>query len=100
MTAYVVRKGAQKKLGVLTKREDKLLHHISYGISEEKLTPLAEGVRSAQLAVIKCLQHENEIVRSEDADKLQNLHENLQSRANYWLHLSVSDIATIYGNDR
>ena len=99
MTAYIVRKGAQKKLGILEKREETLRHHITNGFSEEKLTLLAEEVRLAQLAVIKCLQHENEIIRSEDEEKLQNLHENLQSRAKHWLELSVLDIVAIYGHE-
>lgn len=96
MTAYIVRKGAQKKLGILKKREETLRHHIRNGFSEAKLTQVAEEVRSSQLAVIKCLQHENEIVRSEDEERLRNLHEKLQSRAEHWLELSVLDIVTIY----
>jgi len=64
MTSYLVRKGAQKKRGILEKREEALRHSINHGFAQIIIEKAAEEVRSSHLAIIKCLAHEKEICGS------------------------------------
>ena len=51
MTAYIVRKGAQKKKGILKEREAELVHFISTDSPDNRVEKAAGKVRSAHLAV-------------------------------------------------
>jgi len=96
MTSYLVRQGAQKKRGILEKREETLRHHIRNEYPQTKLILAAEAVRSSQIAVIKCLLHENEIVRTEDEEKLRTVQESLYAQSKQWEELSTPDLVAIY----
>ena len=96
MTAYIVRKGAQKKRGILEKREETLRHHIRNASADMKLGPAAEEVRLAQLAVIKCLLHEIATVKSDDELRVHVARERLEAQAQQWRERSVAEIIGMY----
>lgn len=99
MATYLVRKGAQKKLDILAKREETLRHAISHDFPESNLHRAAESVRTAQLAVIKCLLHENEICRIEDEEKYRPIHLRLASKAEQWRGMHVPAILDLYSGE-
>ncbi len=98
MTAYVVRKGAQKKKGILEKREAELLHHIKSESSGDKLANAAEKVRAAQTAVIKCLLHETEAVKPEDEVRFAERRQHLERDRDHWEAVSTAEINEQYRN--
>lgn len=96
MTSYIVRQGAQKKKGILEKREAELVHSISKDVPIHKLEKAADKVRVAQLAVIKCLFHESEAVRPEDEETYGKAWHKLESQRTYWEEVSSADIIARY----
>ena len=96
MTAYIVRKGAQKKKGILGKREAELLHHIKNGFSDEKLGQAAEKVRAAQNAIIKCMLHETEAVKPEDEVRFAERWQHLERDREHWETISTAEIIDQY----
>jgi hypothetical protein len=96
MTAYIVRKGAQKKKGILGKRETELLHHIKNESSDEKLGQAAEKVRAAQNAIIKCMLHETEAVKPEDEVRFAERWQHLERDCEHWETISNADIIDHY----
>ncbi len=96
MTSYIVRQGAQKKKGILEKREAELVHSISKNGSIQKLEKAAEKVRAAQLAVIKCLLHETEAVRPEDEGTYGKIWSKLETQRTCWEEISKADIVARY----
>lgn len=96
MTAYIVRKGAQKKKGILVKREAELVHHIATASPGHRLEMAAEKVRSAHLAVIKCLFHETEAVRPEDEERFGGTWQKLEKQRKEWECFSPADIIARY----
>ncbi len=96
MTAYVVRRGAQKKKGILEKRDAELLHQIQNHSSVEKLAKAAEKVRAAQNAVIKCLFHETEAVRPEDEERFAERWQHFERDRDYWENVSTAEIIELY----
>lgn len=96
MTAYIVRKGAQKKRGILEKREAELVHHIKNESSDEKLVVAAEKVRAAQKAVIKCMLHETEAVKPEDEVTFGKRWRQLEQDRAYWDVVSAPEIINQY----
>jgi hypothetical protein len=57
MTTYIRRSYPAKKLAILGKRENEIMHAIYSGFSNERLFKAAEKVRAAQLAVLKGKRH-------------------------------------------
>ena len=57
MTSYIRRSYPAKKLAILGKRENEMMHAIYSGFSEERLFKVAEKVRAAHLAVLKGKRH-------------------------------------------
>ena len=57
MTTYLRRSYPAKKLAILGKRENELMHAIHAGLSARKAINAAEKVRAAQLAVLKGKRH-------------------------------------------
>lgn len=96
MTSYIVRQGAQKKKGILEKREAELIHCISNNDSIQKLEKAAEKVRAAQLAVIKCLLHETEAVRPEDEETYGKIWSKIEAQRTCWEEISRADIVARY----
>ncbi len=96
MTAYIVRKGAQKKKGILEKREAEMLHHIRINASDEKLAKAAERVRDAQNAVIKCMLHETEAVRPEDEVRFAEQWRHLEQDREHWETITTTEIIDQY----
>jgi hypothetical protein len=96
MTSYIVRQGAQKKNGILEKREAELVHSISKDVPIQKLEKAAEKVRVAQLAVIKCLLHETEAVRPEDEETYGKVWSKLEAQRTCWEEISKADIVARY----
>ena len=96
MTSYIVRKGAQKKKGILGKREAELVHHIASASPNHRLEIAAEKVRAAHLAVIKCLFHETEAVRPEDEERFGETWQDLEMQRKNWEELSSENIIAHY----
>lgn len=96
MTAYIVRKGAQKKRGILGKREAELLHHLKNGSSDEKLEQAAEKVRAAQNAIIKCMLHETDAVKPEDELMFAERWQHLERDRDHWETVSTAEIIDQY----
>ncbi len=96
MTAYIVRKGAQKKKGILGKREAELVHHIATASPGHRLEKAAEKLRDAHLAVIKCLFHETEAVRPEDEEIFGKTWQKLEKQRKEWEEISSADIIARY----
>ena len=92
MTAYIVRKGAQKKKGILGKREAELAHHIATASPGYRQEKAAEKLRDAHLAVIKCLFHETEAVRPEDEGIFGKTWQKLEKQRKEWEEISSADI--------
>ena len=99
MTAYIVRKGAQKKKEIFKKREAELLHQISSQASLEKITKAAERLRTAQKAVIKCLFHETEAVKPEDEKMFAARWQQLEQDREYWEDVSTAEIIDQYAKE-
>ncbi|CAN5908943.1 hypothetical protein BH11VER1_BH11VER1_09240 [soil metagenome] len=97
MTAYIVRKGAQKKKGILGKREAELRHHIKNQSSDEKLAKAAENVRVAKNAVIKCMIHETEAVKPEEEVRFAERRQQLEQDRDFWEAVSSAEIIDQYG---
>jgi hypothetical protein len=57
MTTYLRRSYPAKKMGILEKREQELIHAIHSDYTIAKLTKAAEKVRAAKLAVLKGRRH-------------------------------------------
>jgi len=96
VTAYIVRKGAQKKKGILDKRVEELHHHIKHQSSDGKTTKAAEKVRDAQQAVIKCLLHETEAVKPEDEERFAVKWRQIEADKEYWDMVTTEEIIERY----
>jgi hypothetical protein len=57
MTRYIRRSYPAKKLAILGKRENEIMHAIYSGFPEARLHKVAEKVREAHLAVLKGKRH-------------------------------------------
>ena len=96
VTAYIVREGAQKKKGILEKREKELCHHIRHQSSAEKIVKAAEKVRYAHKAVIKCLLHETEAVKPEDEERFNARWRHIEEDQDYWDAVTTESIIERY----
>ena len=96
MTAYIARKGVQKKKEILEKREAELLHCIKNDAPEEKLAKAAEKVRAAQLAVVKCLLYETEAVSPAEEMRFATRRRHIENDRDHWDHISVVGIIDHY----
>jgi hypothetical protein len=96
MTSYIVRHGAQKKKGILEKRETELTHLLKHGAADEKLARAAEKIRAAQKAVIKCMFHETEAVKPEDEARFEKRWRRFEEDRIYWNDIATSDIISQY----
>jgi hypothetical protein len=95
MAGYVPRKGAQKRKGILGKREDELRHHLRHLSSVEVVERFAERVRAGQLAVIKALLYETEPAKGEDTQH-SDFRQILLAKQKFWLGLTKEKIAELY----
>ncbi len=96
MTAYIVRKGAQKKKSILEKREAELIHRIKNDFSDETLVKAAEKVRAARNAVIKCMLHETEAIKPEDEVRFAESWLRLERDRDHWEAASTAEIIDQY----
>lgn len=89
MTAYVARKGAQKKKEILAKRVEGLRNAIHNAQPISKIEKETERVREAQIKVVECLIYESVPVTTDEQWRRASHRKHLKDRLSYWKSLSV-----------
>ncbi len=92
MTAYIA--NHQKKKRIFAKRERRLLHAIRHGLPAQKLTELAEDLRTAKYSVFKCdfCKSNSHQPHKFSLEKMADKNKHVRR----WLSMTSDDIIRVY----